>query len=86
MNSKEQPRLKRDWIGRNVRTLRVIATSIVEIPAGTVMEVVGNHGGLDLKAPACPGCGIRPFVRKVAAYDVVLLAKEVAEDQTHQSA
>jgi hypothetical protein len=67
------PKLKRDWVGRKVRTTRELINGYVTIPRGTVATVTGNHGGLSLSTDACATCGVRCHIRKVSEFDVDLL-------------
>jgi hypothetical protein len=67
------PRLKRDWIGRKVRTRREIRNGLGSVPAGTVMNVTDNRAGLALETKKCDCCGVRFYVRRVAEADVDLL-------------
>lgn len=68
---------KRDWVGRTVKLLRAMETKGGNIfPAGTLMEVRRNFGGLELTAvEACQNCKLqhRHYIKKVAERDVVLL-------------
>lgn len=70
------PKLKRDWVGRKVRTKRVLRNGHMEIPAGTVCEVIRNVAGLWLVNPPCECCGVRVFINKVPESDVELLPRE----------
>jgi hypothetical protein len=67
------PRLKRDWVGRHVRTKHELRNGFVTIPVGTVMEVRYNRAGLSLRGLACECCGVRPSITRVPEYDVDLL-------------
>jgi hypothetical protein len=53
-----RPKLKRDWVGLNVRLLAEVETKGGAIfPIGTIMEVTRNFGGLHLTAVrACKEC------------------------------
>lgn len=70
------PKLKRDWIGRKVRTKVVLRNGVMEIPEGTVLRVTHNHAGLRLVSDACEHCGVRVYISKVPESDVVLLPQE----------
>lgn len=59
------PRLKGDWEGLQVVTLRELKTSMMVIPVGTECTVTRNYGGLDLTAERCKSCGVRIRVKKV---------------------
>lgn len=71
----EIPRLKRDWVGRKVRTRRELRNGIFSIPLGTVCTVSYNHSGLSLNTDPCGSCGVRLFISKVSESDVELLPK-----------
>jgi hypothetical protein len=69
----KKPRLKRDWVGRTVRTRRELRNGMITIPAGTIAEVTYNRAGLELSTTSCESCGVRVFIRGVAEHDVDLL-------------
>lgn len=71
--SEPRPRLKRDWIGRQVRTRVELRNGLVIIPVGTVCTVSDNHSGLRLRSEPCGSCGVRVVISKVPERDVVLL-------------
>jgi len=73
--SEPQPRLKRDWVGRKVKTLRELRNGNTLVPAGTVMEVSRNHSGLWLMTDGCSHCGVRVFITKVPMSDVELMPR-----------
>jgi hypothetical protein len=68
---------KSDWVGRKVRLRRQVETRGGTIfPAGEVMVVDRNYGGLHLTAvQACPNCSLmfRHQVKGVSEHDVDLL-------------
>lgn len=76
------PKLKRDWVGRKVRTRYELANGDVIIPAGAVLTVRHNGGarqqggGLTLVAPPCECCHVRVFITHVRERDVDLLPVE----------
>jgi hypothetical protein len=50
---RSKPLLKREWIGRKVRLLHAVENLAKQrFEAGTVLEVIRNHGGLSLKESA----------------------------------
>lgn len=61
----EAPRLKRDWVGLKVITLRDMQTSMIVIPLGTECIVTRNYGGLGLTTSKCESCGVRMRINKV---------------------
>lgn len=71
----KKPKLKRDWIGRKVRTLVELRSGIATIPLGAILEVYGNRGGLFLRSDACPHCGVMVHVRGVPEWDVEVLTE-----------
>ena len=75
-----KPRLKRDWIGRKVRTLRELRNYWGMIPAGTVCAVDDNHSGLRLATEPCDHCGVKIYISRVPESDVELLPLEVDGD------
>lgn len=61
-------------IGRQVRLTRSIETQRgVVFDEGTVMEIVGKHGGFELRAPRCSHCNLSPGITKVSPADVELV-------------
>lgn len=59
--------------GAIVRTNCTIRSRNIEIPAGVEMEVMSKRSGLNLAAPRCECCGIRPFIMRVPAREVDLV-------------
>ncbi len=54
------PRLKGDWEGRHVRLNHEIKNGHTIFPAGEIMKVTRNYGGLHLEAVhACDNCRLR---------------------------
>jgi len=68
-----RPKLKKDWVGLKVETLKTLRNGMIEIPAGTVCEVERNYGGLALKAQKCEKCGVSVFINKVPESWVVII-------------
>lgn len=69
-----KPKLKRDWVGRQVRTLRELRNGNENIRVGTVLTVKENRGGLHLVSERCPHCGVSVYIRGVPEWHVQLLA------------
>lgn len=67
------PRLKKHWTDRRVRTLRELRNMFGIVPAGTVMTVVYNHAGLQLRGDRCGCCGVQVSINKVPESHVQLL-------------
>lgn len=68
-----KPKLKRDWVGRKVRSLHAMQNGYYVIPKGTVFVVVVNRGGLRLRTEPCKCCGVSCFISKVRESSVELL-------------
>lgn len=75
MSDTDAPRLKRDWVGRKVRTRRELRNGMGVIPAGTVAIVTYNRSGLSLSTDPCGSCGVRVLINRVPEHDVELLPK-----------
>lgn len=76
----EQPRLKREWIGRHVRlkTTKQTVTG-VRFRTGEIMHVYGYYRGLKLESiRACPECTRRhrQKIERVPIEDVELVSKD----------
>lgn len=82
MTSQKYRKMTKEQLkGRKVRTNVPLSTRVMEIPASTVLTVVGKSNGLDLESEACSHCGVRIFIRKVEPYMVDLLPVEKATGQ-----
>lgn len=63
------PRLKRDYVGRQVRLTRVLSNGSAEYPIGAVATIRGHtRVGSRLRFPSCPHCGVAGWVSAVPAY------------------
>jgi hypothetical protein len=84
----KKPRLKRDWVSRQVRTKRDLRNGNLFIPKGTVCTVTYNHSGLSLETAGCSACGVRVYITKVPEHDVELLPADadLADWSTHDVA
>lgn len=71
-----RPKLKRDWRGRLVRTLKEMRNGWGVIPAGTVLTVDENRAGLRLSGESCATCGMQPTINRVREHDITLLPKD----------
>lgn len=69
----KKPKLKRDWEGLKVQTLRVFRNGNIEIPSGTTCTVERNYGGLYLITDPCEKCGVRVYITKVPEDGVLIL-------------
>jgi len=63
-----------DWIGRRVRLLRDIRTTVSTIPRGATGRVTAARSGISVDFDACPHCGVGARVRDLAAHDVEVIA------------
>lgn len=59
------PKLKRDYKGMTVKTVRELKNGSTIIPVGTICIVDDWHKGLTLITPICQHCGIRAFITRV---------------------
>lgn len=74
MTAQEYRKMTKEQLtGRKVRTNVTLKSRAMEIPAGTVLTVVGKSNGLDLESEACSHCGVKIFIRKVEPSMVNLL-------------
>lgn len=76
------PKLKRDWVGRRVRTKRDLRNGNLFIPKSTVCTVTYNHSGLSLETAGCSECGVRVYITKVPECDVELLPTDAELNTT----
>lgn len=61
------PKLKRDYVGRWVRTLRQMSNGWGVIPAGTLATVrVQNNKGSDLVTEPCICCGLQAKISAIS--------------------
>lgn len=70
------PKLKKDWKGLRVKSLRPLENGRANLPAGAMFTVIRNYGGLRLKSDPCPHCSIRFFVNKVPESSVEIIEEE----------
>ena len=70
------PKLKRDWIGLRVESVRELRSGMYAIPEGTRFEVCANHGGLNLKGDPCPTCGVSVYISRVPERDVFIVSQQ----------
>ena len=70
------PRLKRDYIGRRVRTKRVLRNGNVVISPGTIATVTQYYRGFRLETEPCEHCGVGVNITQVPEHDVDLLLDE----------
>ncbi len=52
------------------RTTTEIRNGVMAIPAGAEVKITGKGGGLTIRGPKCPHCGVSIFCRKVGNWDV----------------
>lgn len=79
VHERKIPKLKRDWEGLKVKTLRDISTSQMIIPTGTICTVERNYGGLFMHSDQCELCGVSMKVIKVLERDVELISSRCHE-------
>lgn len=72
----KQPKLKRDWEGLTVKTLREMWNGWCHIPEGTICTVVRNYAGLHLLSDPCPKCGVAVRISGVRENDVVIVSQQ----------
>lgn len=72
----KSPRLKRDWVGRMVRTKRELRNGNMTVSAGTVAKVTQYYRGLRLESEPCERCGVGVHIARVPEHDVELLLEE----------
>jgi len=73
------PKLKRDYPGLRVQTLRELKTGFCSVPEGSLATITYCHGGANLTVDPCPSCGVKVYVRKVPLSALALLGKEVKD-------
>lgn len=73
---RNRPKLLRNAVGRKVRTLRELRNGNMVVPADTVVTVTSGTGWerLNIRAPACPGCGVAVLMSRVSVRDVAFLS------------
>jgi hypothetical protein len=77
------PRLKRDFIGRTVRTRRQMQNAHMSIPAGTVLQVDDRpRTGARLKSAPCQYCGVSIFISRVEDRDFEFVERRKALEIT----
>lgn len=74
--NQHKPRLKRDWEGLQVRTLREMRNGWCVIAAGTICTVQKNYGGITMQSDPCPHCGVRVSISHVSEKSVEILFAE----------
>lgn len=68
------PKLKREWKGCTVRTVRDIKNSFFAIPAGTIATITHQTTiGSELTAAPCSCCGIQAIISRVPPTDFVFV-------------
>ena len=72
------------WTGKTVRTTRILRNGNIEIPAGTICQILGKSGGFTLKTEPCRCCGVSVFIRKVGpeAVDLVTVPEDAVPKET----
>lgn len=79
------PKLKRDYAGKRVRTLREFRNGWGVIPAGS-LAVIDHQSpkGSSLVVDCCSCCGLKPIISSIKASDIEFIQCEgiPADDQT----
>lgn len=66
----KHPKLKRDFVGRTVRTKRELQNGFMTIPVGTICRVDRRPNvGASLTSDPCPHCGMKVNVGRVQDWD-----------------
>lgn len=66
----ERPKLKRDYVGRTVRTKHTMMNAGMEIPRGTIATVKYRpRTGAVLAREPCTCCGITMYISQVQDHD-----------------
>lgn len=64
---------KKDYIGKTVRTLAKLNNQLVEIPKGTICEVIAVYGGATLKTEKCNHCNVKVIISRVPYFRFEIL-------------
>lgn len=65
------PKLKREYVGRRVRTLRPFSNGWGVIPSGSLATVrAQNNKGSELISDACPCCGLQAKISAIGVEDI----------------
>jgi len=71
------PKLKRDYVGRQVRLVRELTNGYASLPVGTRAKVDShNPRGSNLKSEPCEVCGVRVLISRVAPDDIEFVERE----------
>jgi hypothetical protein len=57
------------------RTARLLKSSVIEVPKGTVVTITAKHNGVSISGPKCDHCGCRIFMRRVQLSDLTIEAE-----------
>jgi hypothetical protein len=68
-----QKKPSRDFVGKQVRLLRALQSSVQNIAAGEILTITEKKGGFTLKGPRCKHCRVSVFFRKVDPSAVELI-------------
>ena len=65
------PKLKREYVGRRVRTLRPFSNGWGVIPSGALATIrAQNNKGSELVSDACSCCGLQAKISAIGAEDI----------------
>lgn len=73
------PKLKRDYYGKTVRTLRPMNNGYTCTPAGSIALVVGTANSIGLIFSKCPHCGVQTKISKVNSRDLEFIELEAKD-------
>ena len=76
-----KPKLKRDWVGLKVRTLRELRNGQHWIPTGTIFTVESGHRKAFLVSEPCPACGVRVYITQVGWDAIEVVDQEPPKEE-----
>lgn len=75
----KHPKLKRDYIGRQVRTKRDMRNSMVTIPKGSIAVVKWRpRTGAELTCEPCGCCGLMANISGIQDHDIEFIESAAA--------
>lgn len=78
------PKLRRDWIGKQVRLRHTIRNGNMTISAGAVCVVRHIYRGAELVGPACKCCGVAIHISKVPWTDIEYIGPTQEAGKEHR--
>jgi hypothetical protein len=68
------PKLKRDYKGFKIKTIRALKNGFMEIPEGCICTITeGRSYWVSFSTEPCPHCGVKILMRKVSRENVILI-------------